>query len=88
MSQVIVGKWGKNLAIRVPHEIAQKLGLSEGEPVEIAAEAGDIVIHRQAAKAAALADAKAAAAEIMAASAGMRLDGISIRDLIDEGRRG
>ena len=46
MSQVIVGKWGKNLAIRLPGEIVKAAGLSNGEPVEIATHDGDIVIRR------------------------------------------
>ena len=88
MSEVIVGKWGKNLAIRVPHEIARSLGLSDGESVEIEATDGDIVIRRGAAKAEARRDAQAAAAEIIAGAAGQKLGGLSIRDLRDEGRRG
>lgn len=46
MSQVTVGKWGKNLAIRVPGEIAKSVGLRDGEHVEIEAEGGEIVIRR------------------------------------------
>ena len=34
MSQATVGKWGHNLAIRVPLEIARSSGLSDGERVE------------------------------------------------------
>lgn len=88
MPRVVVGKWGKNLAIRVPQEIAAQLGLSEGEPVEIAAEAGEIVISRQHARDEALRDARAAAAEIVAAAATHTLGGISIRELRDDGLRG
>jgi antitoxin MazE len=46
MSQVIVGNWGKNLAIRLPGEIVKAAGLSNGERVEIATHDGDIVIRR------------------------------------------
>ena len=46
MSQVIVGKWGKNLAIRLPGEIVKAVGLSHGERVEIQTHDGDIVIRR------------------------------------------
>jgi antitoxin MazE len=46
MSQVIVGRWGKNLAVRLPGEIAKATGLHYGERVEIEAEAGNIVIRR------------------------------------------
>ncbi|HUY37626.1 MAG TPA: AbrB/MazE/SpoVT family DNA-binding domain-containing protein [Candidatus Binataceae bacterium] len=46
MAEVIVGKWGKNLAIRVPRRIAKAARLSDGERVEIDALDGDIVIRR------------------------------------------
>jgi antitoxin MazE len=46
MSQVTVGKWGKNLAIRFPGEIAKAAGLSDGERVEIETHDGKIVIRR------------------------------------------
>lgn len=88
MSKVIVGKWGKNLAIRVPREIAKSLGLSDGEPVEIEAANGDIVIRRSAAKSEARRDAQAAVTEIIAGAAGFTLGELSIDQLRDEGRRG
>ena len=88
MSQVIVGKWGKNLAIRVPHEIARASGLSDGEPVEVEALDGDIVIRRPAARARMRNVAKAAAAEIIDESKRYSLGGVSIRELLEEGRRG
>ena len=46
MSQVTVGKWGKNLAVRFPGEIVKAAGLSEGERVEIETRNGDIVLRR------------------------------------------
>lgn len=46
MAQATVGKWGKNLAVRVPGEIARAARLSDGERVEIEARDGDIVIRR------------------------------------------
>lgn len=46
MPQVIVGRWGKNLAIRVPGEIARAAGLRDGERVEIEAHDAEIVIRR------------------------------------------
>ena len=42
---VIVGKWGKNLAIRFPAEIVRAVGLCDGSRVEIEAQDGDIVIR-------------------------------------------
>lgn len=86
MSRVTVGKWGKNLAIRVPFELAETSGLSEGEEVEIEAKDGDLVIHRPTAHA--RADAQKAAQELLARRGGPSLGGLSVRDLINEGRRG
>jgi antitoxin MazE len=48
MSQVTIGRWGKNLAIRFPGEIAKAAGLNDGERVEIETHDGDIVIRRAA----------------------------------------
>jgi antitoxin MazE len=45
MPQVTVGKWGKNLAIRFPSEIAKTARLSDGDRVEIEARDGNIVIR-------------------------------------------
>ena len=87
MTHVIVGKWGKNLAIRVPFDIARSLGLSDGEEVEIEALDGDIFIRRSSAHARNRKDAEQAAAEIIADSKTHSLRGISIRELRDEGRR-
>lgn len=88
MTHVIVGKWGKNLAIRVPFEIARSTGLSNGEEVEIEALDGDILIRRSAAHVRNRMDAEQASAEIIANSKTHSLRGISIRELREEGRRG
>ncbi len=88
MSQARVGKWGNNLAVRFPLEIARASGLSDGERVEIEALDGDIVIRRPAARARGRSQAEAAAAEIIGESKRHSLGNISIRDLIEEGRRG
>lgn len=85
MSQVIVGKWGKNLAVRLPRDVAKAAGVIDGERVEIEARNGDIVIRRRIGDVSA---AQAAAEEILAEGEKHSLDGISIRELIDEGRRG
>ena len=87
MSQVIVGKWGKSLAVRVPIDVAAAAGLVDGEAVEIEVVDGAIVIRRDAAKAEAQMKAQQAMAEILELSKGMTLGGLSIRELIDEGRR-
>ena len=46
MTHVTVGKWGNNLAVRLPGEIVQAFNLRDGERVDIAIEDGDIVIRR------------------------------------------
>jgi antitoxin MazE len=46
MTQVIIGRWGKNLAIRLPSELVNAVGLTEGERVALEANDGDIVIRR------------------------------------------
>lgn len=46
VSQVTVGKWGKNLAVRFPREIVKAAGLSDGERVEIETRNGDIILRR------------------------------------------
>jgi antitoxin MazE len=88
MAQAIVGRWGKNLAIRIPLGIAKATGLSDGERVEIDIQDGDLVVRRPEARALARGDAEAAAAEIMAESKRHTLGDITIRELRAEGRRG
>jgi antitoxin MazE len=46
VSQAVVGKWGKSLAIRIPGEIANAVGVHGGDRVEVTIEEGDIVIRR------------------------------------------
>jgi antitoxin component of MazEF toxin-antitoxin module len=86
MAEVTIGRWGKNLAVRVPSEIAKAIALSMGERVEIEAQDGDIVIRRPAARA--RADAEAAAEEIIDESRKHSLGTVTIRELLGEGRRG
>ena len=88
MSQATVGKWGNNLAIRVSLEIARASGLRDGERVEIETLDGDILIRRPASRARRRSQAEVAAAEIIGESKGYSLGGVSIRDLLAEGRRG
>jgi antitoxin component of MazEF toxin-antitoxin module len=85
LTQATLGKWGKNLAIRLPLEVVKATGLRTGEKVEVEARGGDIIIRRAGVDAAA--DARAAAEEIIRESENYTLDGITIRELIDEGRR-
>ncbi|WP_179504746.1 MULTISPECIES: AbrB/MazE/SpoVT family DNA-binding domain-containing protein [unclassified Sphingomonas] len=88
MTKVVVGRWGKSLAIRVPLDVVRASGLADGEPVEIESLDGDIVVRRPKARQAARQDAQAAAAELIANAAGVALGTLSLRDLLDEGRRG
>jgi antitoxin MazE len=46
MTYIRVGRWGKNLAVRFPGEIASAAGIREGERVEIDTRDGAIVIRR------------------------------------------
>lgn len=87
MARVKVGKWGKNLAIRIPQEVADVTGLSDGEQVEIQAKDGDLVVTRPEAND--RADAIRAAEEIIKRSrnSGLLLRGLSIKDMINEGRK-
>ena len=88
MSQATVGRWGKNLAIRIPLSVVKATGLNDGERVEIEVQDGDLVIRRPEARARVRSDAEAAAAEIMAESKRYTLGDITIRELLEEGRRG
>jgi antitoxin MazE len=88
MSHVIVGRWGKSLAVRVPTDVARASGLSDGEAVEVEVSDGDIVIRRRAMHARMRDAAAAAAEEIVAESRHHSLGNVSIRELLDEGRRG
>ena len=45
MPHIRIGKWRKNLALRVPRDILSEIGLKEGERVEINVHDGDIVIR-------------------------------------------
>ena len=46
MTFAIVGRWGKNLALRFPNEIASEFELHEGDRVEIESGQDQIVIRR------------------------------------------
>jgi len=41
-----ISRWGNSLGIRIPKDIAARVGLSEGAQVEIEAKDGQVVIHR------------------------------------------
>jgi antitoxin component of MazEF toxin-antitoxin module len=46
MTHAILGRWGKNLTLRLPHEVASDLKLREGERVELVSSHDQIVIRR------------------------------------------
>ena len=46
MTHAILGRWGKNLAVRLPNDVASQLRLREGERVEVVSSAGQIVIRK------------------------------------------
>jgi antitoxin component of MazEF toxin-antitoxin module len=46
MTQARVGKWGNNLAVRLPGEVVRSARLREGERVEVEAQADTIIIRR------------------------------------------
>jgi len=48
MSQMVVGRWGKSLAVRIPVDVAEAAGIAEGERVEIETHDAEIVIRRAA----------------------------------------
>jgi len=48
MSQAVIGRWGKSLAVRIPSEVADAAGIGEGERVEVETHEADIVIRRAA----------------------------------------
>jgi antitoxin MazE len=80
MAKALVGKWGKNLAIRVPADVAKATGLKIGDEVEIETQDDAIVLRRPDAHA--RAKAEAAAKRIIARRRGHSLGNITIRELI------
>ena len=68
-------------------EVARAAGLADGEKVEVETQDGDIVVHRREARARARQDAQAAADEIIAESRRHSLGGVSLRELLEDGRR-
>jgi antitoxin component of MazEF toxin-antitoxin module len=46
MPSAIIGRWGKNLAIRFPANIAEAASLKDGERVEIAVSKDEVVIRK------------------------------------------
>lgn len=87
MTKSTIGQWGKSLAVRLPADVVRDAGLSKGATVECAVENGTVVIQPTRSEAT-IRKAREAGARILARSRGVRLDGLSIREMLDEGRRG
>ncbi len=50
MSQAVIGRWGRTLAVRLPATVARKLALDEGGRVDIEVEGDAIVIRKASAE--------------------------------------
>lgn len=48
MAEAVLGKWGKNLALRLPMNVAKAARLEIGERVEVEIRDSEIVIRRRA----------------------------------------
>ncbi len=88
MAKATIEKLGDTLAIRFPNEFARTSGLRDGEHVELKIRDGGILISRSGAATRGRASAEGAAAEIIRESRRHSLGEISMRDLLDHGRRG
>ncbi len=50
MAEAIIGRWGKNLAIRLPAHVVKKAGLGDGERVEILSTDNEVIVRKLPAK--------------------------------------
>jgi antitoxin MazE len=50
MAEAVIGRWGKNLAIRLPAHVAKKAGLGDGERVEIISTDKEVIVRKLPAK--------------------------------------
>lgn len=85
MTKVTIGKWGKSAALRLPSDVLRAADLKVGDQVEVETRDRKIVVgipNEHLRKKAAV-----AAARIIKRSKGQSLGGLSIRDLINEGRK-
>jgi len=42
-----IAKWGNSLAVRLPMDLVRKLGLQEGDQIDLVAADGTLKVHRQ-----------------------------------------
>jgi len=83
--KVKIGRWGKSLAFRIPADLAGTSGFAEGDMVTMDYSDGNLRLRRS--NESRRLDAKVAAAELLVLAQNHTLDGIAIRELIDDGRR-
>jgi antitoxin component of MazEF toxin-antitoxin module len=89
MNQITVGTWGEAMASGVLQDAGRAAGLVDGERVEIEAKDGDIVIRRaRKTPVKGSPEALAAVERLIENSRGVTLGDVTIRDLMEEGRRG
>ena len=50
MAEAVIGRWGNNLAIRLPAHVAKKAGLGDGERVEIISTDKEVIVRKLPAK--------------------------------------
>ncbi len=50
MAEAVIGRWGRNLAIRLPAHVAKKAGLGDGERVEIISTDKEVIVRKLPAK--------------------------------------
>jgi antitoxin MazE len=43
--QTHIARWGNNLALRIPRPVADRLGLDEGDTVELSVEEGQLLVR-------------------------------------------
>ena len=46
MSEAIIGKWGKNLAVRLSADVVKAAGLGDGERVEVVVQQREVIIRK------------------------------------------
>jgi len=75
---VRIGRWGSNLAVRIPKTIAQRWGVSEGSGIEMTLRGDQVVLRKPAYK---LADVQAVSYRVHSPSGSLAVRGLSKPDL-------
>lgn len=89
MTRITVGTWGKDMASGVLQDVGREAGLVDGEQVNIEIQKGDVVISKRLPPLSSEQQARALAAlgRIIERSKTVTLGNVTLRELIDEGRR-